>query len=375
MKIFPYHFILSLFIALTCAGNIKADTPPVKKANSHKADKPGFTKADADLAYKAFNQYFYNPKTRIYCSTTKKDGVAAIWVQAIYWDMAMNVYERTKKPAQMDFIKDIYQGNFEHYDNYNWTNKKVWFIYDDMMWWIMSLARAHQLTGNKVYLEKAIAGFNHVWEGSHDPKDGGMFWDFQHSGKNSCITYPTIIAAVRLYNITGDTSYLNKAKSVYEYGRKNLFDASSGRLADNKIGAHPGYSDYTYNQGTAIGAAYALYKATKDASYLNDAKLAADYTMNHMCKNGILPTEGDFNEQGILKAIFAQYIMELVKDGKQTQYLPWIQQNVNTGWQNRDTARNLTFRNYAIPCPTGDIQSYEGSSIVYFMQIVPPTKK
>jgi predicted alpha-1,6-mannanase (GH76 family) len=200
-----------------------------------------------------------------------------------------------------------------------------------------------------------------------------MFWDFNHSGKNACINYPTVIAAVRLYQVTGDESYLSKAKSIYSWAKANLFNAANGRVADHKIGDNPpGYEDYTYNQGTAIGAAVMLYKITNDTSYLADAKLAADYTKNNMCLNGLLPAEGDFNEQGVLKAIFAQYIMMLVKDGGQSQYLPWLQQNINAGWQNRDKARDLTYRNYGVACPTGDIQSYEASSIVTFMQVDPP---
>ncbi|GAA4318666.1 glycoside hydrolase family 76 protein [Mucilaginibacter gynuensis] len=335
-------------------------------------DKPAYTKADAAKAFEAFNKYFYDSKAKLYDGTTKHEGVAAIWVQAIYWDQAMDIYERDKKPAQLKFVTDIYEGNHKHYDAYNWSNHVVWFIYDDMMWWIASLARAHQITGNPEYLKKSIEGFNHVWEGSHDPSDGGMFWDFKHTGKNACINYPTAIAAVRLYNINGDTAYLNKAKLVYGWAKNNLFN--NGRVADNKIGKHVGYSDYTYNQGTCIGAAILLYKATKDATYLEDAKLAADYTMNHMGTNGILPAEGDFNEQGILKSIFADYIYRLVKDCGQKQYLPWVYKNINTGWQNRDKKRDLTFRNYNVPAPEGDMQSYEASSIVRFMQLFPPAK-
>ena len=180
---------------------------------------------------------------------------------------------------------------------------------------------------------------------------------------------------MRLYKITGDVTYLTKAKSIYAWSRANLFDAANGRVADHKIGNHPaGYENYTYNQGTAIGAAVMLYKATKDPVYLADAKLAADYTMNNMCHDGILPAEGDWNEQGVLKAIFAQYIMQLIKECGQKQYLGWIQKNINAGWQNRDTSRNLTYRNYSVSCPTGNVQSYEASSIVTFLQICPPVK-
>lgn len=333
------------------------------------------TSADAVKAYDAFNEYFYDPEAKLYHSTTKRDHVAAIWTQAIYWDLAMHVYERTKNPAQRQLIADIYAGNAKQYAGYDWTNHTVWFIYDDMMWWVMALARAYELTGNRTYLQQSIDGFKHVWDGSYDPVDGGMYWDFKHSGKNACINYPTVIAAVRLYKITGDKAYLTKAENVYGWSRANLFNESTGRVADHKAGNKPpGYEDYTYNQGTCIGAAAALYKVTKKADYLADARLAADYTKDKMSKNGVLPTEGDYNEQGVLKAIFAQYIMQLIGEMGQKQYLPWIESNIKLGWQNRDPQRNLTYRNYDVPCPIGDIQSYEASSIVTFMQLYRPGK-
>jgi len=363
--------IILLVICMSCSKS--KNVIPQQQVNTKPDEPVNFTSADANAAYQAFNEYFYDPAAKLYYSTPKKDALGAIWTQAIYWDLAMDVYQRTKSASQLAMVNDIYNGGLNQYDGYNWSNSAKWFIYDDMMWWVTALARANQLTGNATYLQKSIEGFNYVWAGSYDPDKGGMFWDFNHSGKNACINYPTVIAAVRLYQITGDDSYLSKAKSIYSWAKANLFNAANGRIADHKIGDNPpGYEDYTYNQGTAIGAAVMLYKVTKNTSYLDDAKLAADYTKNNMCLNGLLPAEGDFNEQGVLKAIFAQYIMMLVKDGGQSQYLPWLQQNINTGWQNRDRSRDLTYRNYGVACPTGDIQSYEASSIVTFMQVDPP---
>lgn len=375
------HFLLALATAsgITYAGCSKSTSPtpqPTTTTTSTttttpKVDTPNFTTADANTAYAAFNQFFYNSSAHLYYSTTEQSGLGAIWTQAIYWDLAMDVYDRTQAQSQMTMITDMHAGAVAQYDNFNWSNTTTWFIYDDMMWWITALARANQLTGNAQYLQESEAGFAHVWAGSYDPVNGGMWWDFQHSGKNACINYPTVIAAVRLYQITKDTSYLNKAKSIYSWAKANLVNATNGEIADHKIGNDVGYQDYTYNQGTAIGAAVMLYKITNDASYLTDAKQYADYTKNNMCANGILPAEGDFNEQGVMKAIFAQYIMMLIKDGGQTQYLSWIQKNINTGWFNRDKNRNLTWRNYALPAATGVEQSYEASSIPTFMQVCP----
>lgn len=71
-----------------------------------------------------------------------------------------------------------------------------------------SLARANQLTGNKTYLDLSISGFKRVWDGSYDPEKGGMFLDFNRSGKNACINFPTVIAAMTLYKITGEAAYV-----------------------------------------------------------------------------------------------------------------------------------------------------------------------
>jgi predicted alpha-1,6-mannanase (GH76 family) len=370
MKLQSYIFIFFYIAIISCSKNSYAEKPitPLPVVNQN------FTDSDATVAYNAFNNFFYNKWTNLYYRTTQDNGPAAIWTQAIYWDMAMDVYERTHTQTQLNMINNIYQGGFKQYDGYNWSDTTIWFIYDDMMWWVNALDRAYEITGNQTYLQKSINGFAHVWEGSYDPVDGGMFWNFIHSGKNACINYPTVIAAMRLYKITGDTTYLTKAKSIYAWSRINLFNTSNGEVADHKIGNNPpGYQDYTYNQGTEIGAAVMLYETTDDTTYLADANLAANYTMNNMCdNNGILPAEGDFNEQGVLKAIFAQYIMQLINVAGQKQYLAWIQKNINYGWVNRDKNRNLTYRDYSVSCPSGDIQSYEASSIVTFMQLCPP---
>jgi predicted alpha-1,6-mannanase (GH76 family) len=364
--------ITVLIASISCG---KSNTPGVGTEDPPVLPPVSFTSKDATAAFNTFNQYFYSPTDKLYYSNTEKKDIGAIWTQAVYWDLIMDTYKRTGDAAHRKMIDDLYQGGYNRYDKYNWSNKVVWFIYDDMMWWIISLARAHEITGNHEYLNTSIEGFQYVYKESYDAAAGGMWWDFRHSGKNSCINFPTVIAAMTLYNITKDTAYLNKAKDIYSWSLANLTDSTTGRAADNNINGHKGFSDYTYNQGTFIGAAVMLYKATGQQSYLDNAKKGADYTQAKMCDaDGILPAEGDWNEQGVLKAIFGHYIMTLVKDAGQQQYLPWIRKNINTAWGNRDATRGIMHRNYKIPCPTGVVQSYEASSAVELMQVCPPEK-
>lgn len=340
-----------------------------------------FTKKDATTAMDAFHSTFYNPDMKLYAISSDMKGRAAIWVQAIYWDMIMNAYKRTKAPKYRRLIEEVYQGGYEQYDKYNWDNKIEWFIYDDMMWWIISLARAYEITNDPKYLAHASSGFYHVWKESYDKERGGLWWNFKHDGKMACINYPTTVGAMTLYNVTKDPDYLEKAKSVYAWSRDVFFDKEKGRIADNmhyhfqrQNGMDIDWTTQLYNQATFIGSAVMLYKATGEKAYLDDAVLAADYVRNEMCDaDGLLPFKNGV-EQGIYAAIFAQYIIRLIEDGNQPQYMDWLRHNIDVAWNNRDVNRNVTFKDATKPCPTGVMESYDASGCPALMQVISPFK-
>jgi predicted alpha-1,6-mannanase (GH76 family) len=368
-------FILFCSLFVYCSGN---DSSHDKDTKALKA----FTDEDATKAMDAFNSVFYNTSTNLYYTkSNRKKGIAAIWTQAIYWDMLMNAYKRTKEQKYYTMIEDFYQGGYRQYDRYNWNNPVVWFIYDDIMWWVISFARAYEITEQPKYLNHAVTGFERVWsgapgidDGSYDKADGGMYWGWKSDqrGKTACINYPAVVAAMTLYNITHETSYLNRAKEIYAWSRKTLFDQRNGRVADHKVGTNPAnWTLHVYNQATCIGAAVLLYKATKDGQYLADAVLAADYTRNAMSDSkGILPFETGI-EQGIYTAIFSQYIIRLIEDGDQPQYVEWMRYNANEGWANRDS-RNLTRKNVVSSSPASILEVYEASACPAIMQVIPP---
>lgn len=364
-KLFSYLLITGLFIACSNSGHdedTKGKPIEIKE----------FSSQDATQAIEAFNSQFYNKDLKLYYTNSDKEGVAAIWTQAIYWDMIMNAYKRTKDEKYKLLIEDIYQGGYNKYDKYNWNNTTEWFIYDDMMWWIISLARAYEITKEDKYLNHSKTGFSRVWEGAYDPVKGGMFWAFDHGGKTACINYPTVIGAMTLYNITKEKEYLDKAKEIYTWSRDILFDKNDGKVADHKYKEEPtNWTTQLYNQATCIGSAVMLYKETKEKQYLDDAILATEYTKNVMCdNNGILPYKTGI-EQGIYTAIFAQYIIRLIEDGNQTQYIDWMRKNINKGWANKNS-KNLTYKNFNVTCPSGTIEVYDASACPALMQVIPP---
>lgn len=362
----------SFFLAVTLSTALYAGNTTKEKGTDRISNK------DATTAIDAFHETFYNPEMKLYAIDSNKRGRAAIWTQAIYWDMIMNAYTRTKAPKYRKLIDEIYQGGYEQYTKYDWTRHREWFIYDDMMWWIISLARAYEVTDNPKYLANASAGFFYVWKEAYDAERGGLWWNFIHDAKMACINYPTIVAAITLYNITKDPDYLDKARNVYDWSRPVFFDAKDGKVADNmhynhlfKNSMDIDWTTQLYNQGTFIGSAVMLYKATQEERFLQDAILAADYVKQQMCyDNGLLPFKNGI-EQGIYTAIFAQYIALLIEDGNQPQYKEWLNDNIRRTWNNRDRTCNITFKDASKPCPEGAIEVYDASGCPALMQVIP----
>lgn len=375
-------------------------------------------------AYDAFNKYLFDPQTHIYkVNTATADGadtkekVGAIWTQAIYWDMAMNAYkkasdegDKAKQSKYKALVEQMYQGAGDHYVHFDWHNQDPhngWFIYDDIMWWTISFARAYGIFKDGEYLKRADESFCRVWHGSYllkdrgsyDKENGGMFWNWNNTnppdnrdhGKMSCINFPTVIAAVTLYNnidpadeqhqtddqvgFNGDphyprwhsrNTYLQNAKEIYAWGVNNLFNKNTGNVADSRHGNQVDWSASMYNQGTFIGASCLLYKLTGEQSYLDNAVAAANYAMNILCEPPlyIFPYRRG-EEQGIYTAIFAQYMAMLVYDCGQTQFLDWMLRTVSHGWKNKNKM-NLTGKNYT-SIPDSPVSCYDASGIPALM--------
>lgn len=391
---------------------------------------PPYTRADTWIAYDAFNERLFDKQTRIYkVNTDTKDGanskstVGAIWTQAIYWDMTINAYERAvaekdaEKQAKYKALTDqMYQGAGDYYVKFDWHNQdsqKGWFIYDDIMWWTISFARAYGTFKTPAYLTLADESFCRVWHGSYKLKDrgsydkvnGGMYWnwnpnnpaDNSDKGKMSCINFPTVVAAMHLYNnidpadakyktddLTGFNgnpayprwhsrdNYLKNAKEIYDWGVNNLFDKRTGNVADSRHENSVSWSATMYNQATFIGASCMLYKLTKEQAYLDNANAAANYAMNVMSAPTYIFPFRTGEEQGIYTAIFAQYMKMLVYDCGQTQYLKWVQRTIDYGWSKRDE-RNLTGKDYT-KAPGTTVSCYDASGIPALMVLFPADK-
>ena len=397
-------------------------------------------------AYDSFNRAYLDSAKYIYkntnldsAATDRWNGAAAIWCQPMYLDMAMNASTLAEKNGDKeraaqyrDLAQKILDGNIKQYSNFDFDNSNTttgWFVYDDIQWWTITLSRAAQFFNDDKYRDLAEKSFARVWYGSPrvgdtgsyaDPAKGlggGMFWEWQPlenpnanqpgNGKMSCINFPTVVAAMMLYNLApesrvadpapetwtnayGDFTrpkyetkqrYLDMAKEIYDWSIMNLADSVTGMIHDNRHGENVSGHPLIYNQGTFIGASMLLYKATGDRRYLDLARKGADYSIDVMSsEHGYLPWAHNHRnpydqgslEQGVYPAIWVQYMRMLADEPDSEKYTSFIKKNIDEGWKNHDVATGICDGEAWNVTPTDTIiGSYAASSTPALMLLFP----
>lgn len=222
-------------------------------------------------------------------------------------------------------------------------------VYDDQMWLIRELIASYRITGEASYLVKAEYLADYVldgWDCTLDVdgcENGGITWGPGYFTKHSCSNGPLVSPLVWLHEIYKDKPdqityriitpdskrqaktvkkseyYLNFAKSVYDWQKRNLLVASTG-VYDDFMGGGNGINyetvdgvtyrantrvpdrvgpAYSYNSGTMLSGASDLYRATADAVYLSDLKALSDKSFAYFAKpNTSHPGLYDMNING-----------------------------------------------------------------------------
>ncbi|MFZ4261046.1 glycoside hydrolase family 76 protein [Sphingobacterium sp. HJSM2_6] len=160
------------------------------------------------------------------------------------------------------------------YASYINTAKQSDRFYDDNVWLGIDFADLYLETGKKQYLKKAEEIWKFVESGMDDKLGGGIYWCEQRKeSKNTCSNAPGVVYLVKLYQGTKNKRYLDLAKSLYDWTKKNLQDPTDFIYFDNiQLTGKIGKAKYPYNSGQMLQAAVLLYTETKEARYLKEAK-------------------------------------------------------------------------------------------------------
>ena len=149
---------------------------------------------------------------------------------------------------------------------------------DDSGWWGIAWLKMYDRTRAAKYLATARAIHAHMAAGWRPEKEGGIVWcmDADKQKPNSITNSLFVILSARIYQRTHEPAYLHWAQRTLEWQHaKALYDGTG--VIDT-----PGHKgDYwTYNQGAYIGGLTALFQATGDAHYLDEAVTVADSVLN-----------------------------------------------------------------------------------------------
>jgi hypothetical protein len=229
---------------------------------------------------------------------------------------------------------------------------------DDVMWAVIAFVRAYNATGNTTYRTYAKNGFDMVYARGWDTTAGGMWWNTTKDYKASCINFPAAIAAKLLSVALGDSSYATKSQNIYNWGKTNLWNSSNGQVSD---GLHPpssvDWTSYSYNQGTFIGAAY--YNG--DSSSVT---LAGNYAKNTWGVTLPVYATGG-GDAGGFNGIFVRWLAT-------SGYDPvWRQAIANNAWGKRNS-NHLVNNQWDRITPNTSQNDWDCSDIVVAMATVTP---
>lgn len=266
------------------------------------------------------------------------------WPQAHAMDVIVDAYLRIKDsdPERAgEYGKYMASWHKNRANNYNGPDYYNAYT-DDMEWIVLTLLRMYEATGVQEYFDFARDTYDKwiITRWTDDENGGGIRWSLDAgNSKNACSNGPAAICAMRLYGFTSEQKYMDDAVKIYGWLSENLYNPSTGMVADNMAGGKVNGGALSYNQGTFMGAAHLLYKATKDSRYLAEAMKAARHQMDSRSTDGIMNAEADKanSDNALFKGIFIRYATLMVNDTVfdfrfREELKRYISQNAITCW-------------------------------------------
>jgi predicted alpha-1,6-mannanase (GH76 family) len=205
---------------------------------------------------------------------------SGLWDTTGWWNAAncVEAIENALVAANGGPLLSVLTNTFNHNSAGNFINS----FYDDEGWWANAWIRAYDLTGNISFLNMAKTIFNDM-KGGWDPTcGGGIWWQKPNNYKNAIANELFLLVAIRLHQRTpgdpGANNYLYWGTNEWSWFKNSGMINPQNLINDGLSSAcvNNGQTTWTYNQGVILGGLTDLYKSTGDSSYLTQAIAIAD---------------------------------------------------------------------------------------------------
>lgn len=240
--------------------------------NSHKPDLTYFN----DSIRQAQEVSYLWPMSGMFSSTVFMASINPV-KYSVYLDSMVVAMEHYYDESRVPFGYQAHPTRFGKVDRYYDDNGLVGIDYID----------SYMVTQNPHYLEKAKQVMTFILSGWDDDFGGAVPWvEIIKDQKPACSNGKALVLALKLYEATNDKYYLELGKRFYSWMDENLKDTERG-VVWNSLNTIEGTivpDLYTYNTGTLLQAAVALFKFTSSTKYLDDAIFLAEGSYNTFFK-------------------------------------------------------------------------------------------
>jgi predicted alpha-1,6-mannanase (GH76 family) len=268
-----------------------------------------------------------------------------LWETTGWWNAAnalTAVIRYSKHTGDQSFLwvieNTFMSAQHEHSDFVN-------MFFDDNEWWALAWVAAYDLTGDSRYLDAARTIFAHNRDGWDGTCGGGLWWSQERRYKNAITNELFLALAALLHQRTpGDQDYRSWALREWEWLSESGLINPDGLVNDGLTPAcaNNGGTTWTYNQGVILSGLAALYQITGDRAYIQQGETIADAALRTLATpRGILaePCEpsGCDGDQTQFKGIFVRHLHEFCLHSERPAYRSFILANADSLW---DNARN-----------------------------------
>ena len=322
----------------------------------------------AEAAFAGYNSAFLlrSGGQTFYHKTISNTNPTGTWGEATDINLAQDAYDRAQTATNKQLVTDL-MASFLAQNNFDWATD-TWN--DDIAWMAQTCIRGYQITGNTTYLNKATYAWNLAYNRGWDSTFGGGIWENMGTKASKCALSndPFVTTGCSLYQITGDSTYLTKAKAIYAWVRSNLLNTTTGQVNECIKSTGLSVSDNIYNSGHFVHAANVLYNITGSSNYYNDALLAADHVVNEW---PIVSTSRrwDSSEDDNFMRGLAYFCRD---NNLWSRYYPWMFDNAAAAWSKRRTDYNITWNNFTAQTATDDTSNMECQASTCLQLVIPP---